>query len=75
MVLDKDAFAVEARCMLLQQHTDDIPKPVSSWSESLNVAKRKYSKATRECLKIVWAVFLLRFYFKRTWTTSHMHHE
>lgn len=64
--VDTDASAAQVGCVLLQEQPGGGHKPVGYWSRPLSSAERNYSTTERECLAVVWALFLLRPYLLGT---------
>lgn len=64
ITLDTDACNIEIDCVLSQQKLDKTAKPVRYWSELLTDGERKNDMTRRECLAIVWSVWLVRPYLK-----------
>lgn len=60
--VDTDASAGQLGCFLLQEQPQGGLKPVGFWSRGLTSAEKNYSTTERECLAVVWALFLLRPY-------------
>lgn len=56
MTLDAD---VQVGCVLLQQQLDETTKQINSWSRLVKNIEHVYNTTQRECLAVVWAVFLL----------------
>lgn len=72
--VDTDAHDKQIACLLLQKKLNGTDKPVGYRSRLLNDVERAYGTAHRECLEVVWAVFLLRPYlegFRLTVCTEH----
>lgn len=65
-IVDTDASATQIGCVLLQDQGDGAYKPVGYWSRVLTPAECNYSTTERECLAVVWALFLLRPYLEGT---------
>lgn len=65
-IVDTDASATQVGCVLLQDQGDGAYLPVGHWSRVLTSAERNYSTTERECLAVVWALFLLRPYLLGT---------
>ena len=63
---DTDASAAQIGCVLLQEQEDRAYRPVGFWSRVLTSAEQNYSTTERECLAVVWALFLLRPYLQGT---------
>lgn len=64
--VDTDASATQVGCVLLQEQPEGGLKPVGYWSRPLSQAEWNYSTTERECLAVVWALFLLRPYLLGT---------
>lgn len=65
-IVDTDASATQVGCVLLQEQEDRAYKPVRYWSRVLTSSERNYSTKERECLAVIWALFLLRPYLQGT---------
>lgn len=50
--------------VLLQEQEEKLLKPTGYWSRSLCDAEPRYDITHKECLTVVWAVFLLRLYLE-----------
>lgn len=73
-VLDTDASKDQLGAVLLQEQADKVLKPVGYWSRGLIPAEKNYSTTERECLAVVWSVFLLRPYLEGTRFTVRTDH-
>jgi len=65
-VLDTEASDYRVRCVLTQEQPGKTYKPVGYWSRPITGAEKNYSKTEKECLAVVWALFMLRPYVQGT---------
>jgi len=65
-VVDTDASDYQVGCVLTQELPDKTYKPVGSWSLPITGAEKNYSTTEKECLAVVWALFMLRPYVQGT---------
>lgn len=64
--VNTDAYDRQIGCVLLQKLPDGHNKQIGYWSSSLTDSERANNTAHRECLPVVWVVFLFRPYLKGT---------
>lgn len=74
-LIDTDRCRKQISCVLLQQQPDGHDKPIGYWSRSLNTAVHAYGTKDRECLRVVWAVLLLRPYLEDSRFTIRADHD
>jgi len=65
-VLDTDANDDQVGCVLTQEQPDKTCKPVGYWSRPIAGAEKNYRTTEKECLALVWALFMLRPYVQGT---------
>ena len=73
--LNTDACAYQVGCCLLQEQENKTWHPIGYFSRSLTDAERNYSASERECLAVVWCVFMLRPYLLGTQFTVRTDHH
>lgn len=62
MVLDIDVCQYHLGCALVPEQPRERLQPIRYMTRILSETERNYPKSERECLKIVWAVLVLRVY-------------
>lgn len=70
-----DACDRQVGCVLLQEHSYGTTRLVGYWSRSLNKAEKAYDTTHRECLAVVWAVLMLRYYLEGARFTIRTNHD
>jgi len=65
-VVDTDASDYQVGCVLTQEQPDKTFKPIRYWSRPIKGAERNYSTTEKECLAVVWALFMLQPYVQGT---------
>lgn len=73
--LDPNACNVQVECVLLWEQPGGTAKQVESWSRLLTKAEQTYSTTPRDCIAIVWTVFILRKYIEGTRFKIRTHRE
>ena len=59
-VLETDASDYQVGCVLTQEQPDETYKPVGYWSLPITGADKNCCTTEKECLAVVWALFMLR---------------
>lgn len=63
---EKDACDIQMWFVLLQEHEDEVLKPIGYWSRSTQNAESRYDTTNKEYLAVVWDVLLLRLHLEGT---------
>lgn len=74
-ILDTNACDVHAERVLLKKRPDVMVKKIGYWSRALNDGEKRYDITQKECLAIVWSLFLLRPYLGRDRSTTRTDHD
>lgn len=65
-IVFNDASKDNLGVVLLRDQPDKLLKPAGFWRRGLTPAEKNYSTTERECLAVVWSLFLIRPYLKGT---------
>lgn len=74
IALDTHTCDAEVGCVLLQIQPDDSVRIVGYWSCALSDADSQYNSTQKECLAIVWSIFILRPYLEENRFTIQTDH-
>lgn len=54
-----DACRRQVVCVILQDQSESVPRPIGSWSRSVTSAEKSYDTTPREFQDVIWAVLML----------------